>query len=54
MINWIDAKVEPDKIGKYVVETITSFGNKHKFECYWNGKSWSVSNQKVVKWLKED
>jgi hypothetical protein len=43
----------PEKPGKYVVETKTMMGNTHRLESYWNGKSWNFSNQKFVKYLKE-
>ena len=43
----------PKKPGKYIVETRTMMGNTNKFESYWNGKSWSFTNQTFVKYLKQ-
>lgn len=43
----------PEKPGKYIVETRTTMGNTNRFESYWNGKSWRFTNQVFVKYLKE-
>lgn len=43
----------PEKPGKYIVETRTMMGNTNRFESYWNGKSWRFTNQVFVKYLKE-
>jgi hypothetical protein len=43
----------PEKPGKYLVETITTMGNTNRFESYWNGDKWSFNNQTFVKYLKE-
>lgn len=53
-MEWIAENSHPRKIGKYIVQTRTVMGNTQKLEAYWNGKSWNVSNQMVIKWLKED
>ena len=43
----------PTFVGKYIVKTRTLMGNIHKLEAYWNGKSWNVSNQIEIEYLKE-
>lgn len=50
-MEWVNK--QPEKSGKYVVETKTQMGNTHRIEAYWNGKSWNFSNQLFVKYLKE-
>lgn len=52
-MEWISAKIKPANVGKYVVETKTTMGNIQRLECTWNGKTWSLSNQIVLQWLKE-
>ena len=44
---------QPELPGKYIVETKTMMGNSNKFEAYFNGKSWSFTNQIFVRYLKE-
>jgi hypothetical protein len=43
----------PESPGKYIVETKTRMGNTNRFESYWNGESWSFTNQVFVRYLKE-
>lgn len=43
----------PKNPGKYIVETKTRMGNTNRFESYWNGESWSFTNQVFVRYLKE-
>ena len=43
----------PKELGTYIVETRTMMGRTNKFSSYWNGKSWSFTNQIFVKYLKE-
>ena len=50
----------PDKPGKYIVETIshfwTSLGTRsktQKLESIWNGNSWNFTNQTFIRYLKE-
>ena len=50
-MKWINTN--PDKPGKYIVKTKTMMGNTNKFESYFNGKTWSFSNQTFVEYLKE-
>lgn len=52
-MKWIDAKIKPDNVGKYIVETKTTMGNIQRLDCVWNGKTWSLSNQIVIRWLRE-
>ena len=51
-MEWIDK--QPEIAGKYIVETKTQMGNIRRLEAYWNGKSWNFTNQKFVKYLKEN
>ena len=51
-MEWVSTN--PDKSGKYIVETKTMMGNSNKFEAYYNGKTWNFTNQTFVKYLKED
>ena len=44
----------PKEEGKYIVETKTMMGNIHRLESYWNGKSWSFTNQSFVRYLNEN
>jgi hypothetical protein len=46
--------ISPEKPGKYIVETKTMMGNTQRLESYWNGKSWSFTNQVFVRYLKEN
>jgi hypothetical protein len=50
-MEWINK--EPDSPGKYIVETRTKMGNTNRLESYFNGKSWSFTNQIFVRYLKE-
>lgn len=43
----------PSKPGKYIVATRTQAGNSNSFNCIWTGKTWSCTNQIVIKWLEE-
>lgn len=48
----------PDKAGKYIIETLTFMNGKNRFEARMTisekgNKSFDISNQKAVKWLKE-
>ena len=43
----------PKSPGKYIVETKTRMGNTNRIESYWNGESWSFTNQVFVRYLKE-
>ena len=50
VLNW--TKQQPTEIGEYLVETrglhpIPSMGNK-RLLSFWNGKSWSFTNQTFV------
>ncbi len=50
----VDIGTPPQKEGKYIVITQTTFlKNTHKFEAYFNGKSFNVSGQVVTHWLLE-
>ena len=51
-MEWLTSN--PEKKGNYIVETKTTMGRKNRFESYWNGKSWSFTNQVFVKYLKEN
>ena len=51
-MEWVNTN--PDKPGKYIVETKTMLGNCNRFEAYYNGKTWSFDNQTFVKYLKEE
>lgn len=54
-MKWINIlDLLPEEPGKYIVETKTSMGNVNKFQARFNGKSFDVRNQVVVKWLKEN
>ena len=53
-LEWIGNNIPPSQVGKYVIETKTLVGNIHRLEACWNGESWSVSNQIVLRWLKEN
>ena len=50
-MEWVNTN--PNKPGKYIVETKTTMGNVNRFEAYFNGKSWSFTNQIFVRYLKE-
>lgn len=50
-MEWIN--INPDKPGKYIVETKTMIGNTNRLESYFNGKSWGFTNQIFIKYLKE-
>ena len=50
-MEWLTS--EPEKPGKYIVETKTMMKGRNRFDAYWNGKSWSFTNQTFVKYLKE-
>lgn len=54
-MEWIPlTEKQPEKKGKYIVTTLTTMGNIHRFEArYHGGGKWSVSNQKVTHWLSE-
>jgi len=49
-MNWTNNT--PEEPGKYIVETKTMMGNTNRLESYWNGKTWSFTNQTFVKYLK--
>ena len=51
-MEWMTDK--PKLPGKYIVETKTTMGNVNRFEAYFNGRTWSFTNQTFVKYLKED
>ena len=51
-MQWINSN--PEKPGKYIVETKTMMGNTNRFESYFNGKAWRFTNQVFVRYLKED
>jgi hypothetical protein len=51
-MEWVTSN--PSKEGKYIVETKTKMGNTKRLEAYWNGKSWSFTNQLFVRYLKEE
>jgi hypothetical protein len=51
IIEWVSS--QPEKAGKYVVETKTQMGNVHRIESHFNGKSWNFTNQIFIKYLKE-
>lgn len=53
-MEWIPENSHPQVSGKYLVEARSMMGNINRLVCYWNGKSWSISNQMVLKWLKEN
>jgi hypothetical protein len=50
-MEWTTAN--PIREGKYVVETKTAMGRIQRLESYWNGKSWSFTNQVFLRYLKE-
>ena len=43
----------PITSGVYLVETKTGMGRIQRFDSYWNGKSWSFTNQTFLRYLKE-
>ena len=51
-MQWLN--YNPNIPGKYIVETRTKMNNIHRFEAYWNGKSWNFSNQTFIRYLKEN
>ena len=49
----------PDKAGKYIIETHIMMNTTNRFESRMTisdkgNKSFDISNQKAVKWLKEN
>lgn len=54
-MNWINIKdrLPIDTNKKYVVETRTTMGNIHRIETTFNGKTFGVNNQIVLRWLEE-
>lgn len=43
----------PEKEGYYVVQTTTKFGRHNTLNSYYNGKTWSFTNQIFYRYLKE-
>ena len=54
-MQWVDIKDRRpvDTSKKYVIETRTMMGNIHRVETTWNGKTFGVTNQVVLRWLEE-
>jgi hypothetical protein len=50
-MEWLTS--EPEKPGKYIVETKTMMGNRNVIEAFWNGEGWSFTRQTFVKYLKQ-
>ena len=46
-------KSKPEKDGKYIVETESSMGTIHRLESTWTGKSWTCTNQKVIRFIPD-
>lgn len=48
---WNTIDKNPNKIGTYVVISITKLGNQNVFKAKWNGKSFEgYTNQKITHW----
>lgn len=44
----------PDKPGKYVVQTKTKMGYTNTMSANWTGQKWSFQNQIFYRYLKEN